>query len=294
MTIGQVLNKYTKFLQAKKIASASLDAEVLLAYVLKKPKEYLYTYPEKNLTAKSLRQLKTLVKRRSRGEPVAYLIKRREFYGLDFFVDKRVLIPRPETEMLVEEVVKAADRLQTTDDRNKGAVSCKPLTVVDIGTGSGCIAITLAKNLHQAEIIATDISKDALKIAKQNAKKHKVLKQIKFYHGNLLTPIKNKKNDVIIANLPYLTNKEFSSNTITSIKFEPKAALDGGKNGLDIYRKFFQQIKEYNIKNCAIFIEIGYRQTNQLKKYLLKTFSQAKIQIKKDLGGLGRVMIIKI
>lgn len=279
MTIKQALLTSTKKLKSKKITSASLDAEVLLSYVLKKLKEYLYTYPEKNISTKQLNNLTTLIERRAKNEPVAYLINKKEFFGLDFYVDKRVLIPRPETETLVEETIKACNNKQL-------AISYKPLAICDIGTGSGCIAITLAKYLPTAKIIATDISKDALIVAQKNAKKHKVFSKIKFLSGDLLKPIKNKKNDIIIANLPYVQSQKI-------LKYEPKIALAGGKDGLEIYRKFFEQLKDFNLKNLTVLIEIDPSQKRKLERLILKLLPQSKIKTKKDLAGLTRLMIIK-
>jgi len=286
MTINQALKKYTDILSDKKISSAQLDVEVLLSSVLKKPKEYLYTYSENNLTTKQLHNLKILVQRRLKYEPTAYLINNKEFFGLDYFVDKRVLIPRPETEIMVEEAINYAK-----------TISNKPLAICEIGTGSGCIAISLAKHLPQAKIIASDFSSDALAIAKKNANKHKVSSRIYFLRGNLIEPIKNEKIDIICANLPYLDTDMknlLKSSDSKSIKYEPKISVDGGKDGLNLYRKFFKQIKEYDIKNALVLVEVGHNQVKTLQKYINTLFPQSNIIIKKDLAGLNRVMIIKV
>lgn len=222
-----------------KIKSASLDAEILLSWTLKKPKSYLYTYPERKLINRELAKYKQYISRRAKGEPVAYLIGHKEFYGLDFLVNKHVLIPRPETELLVEEVLK-----------NK-----KIKRIADIGTGSGCIAIALAKNNPKLKIYATDISANALIIARKNTKKYK-LKNIIFKKGNLLEPVKNMKLDAIIANMPYLSKKIYKKN-YDNLKFEPKIALLAGDDGLDCYRKLFHQINKLKHPPKYIYCEIN-------------------------------------
>ena len=268
-----------------KIKTASLDAEVLLSNVLKKPKEFLYTYPEKELTNQQTEKFKKLISRRAKFEPIAYLTNQKEFYGLNFYVDKCVLIPRPETELLVEEVLSQIYKLQTKSYK---------ITIADIGTGSGCIAITLAKHLPKATIYAADISKTALTLAKKNAKKHQV--KIKFYQGDLIKPLKNKKIDLIVANLPYLDDNYknlLKSSNKMSLKFEPKMALRGGKFGLDVYQRLFIQINQLKNKPKLIIGEIPHCYLNQTKKLTKKYFLKKEIIIKKDLAGLNRILIIK-
>ena len=280
MTIKNALTKYSKLLKENNTPSPNLDAEVILSYVLKKPKEYLYTYPEKNLTTKQLNDLTTLIKRRTKGEPVAYLTNHKEFFGLDFYVDERVLIPRPETEELVEEVIKVVS--------NKGSViSNQSLTICDIGTGSGCIAIALAKNLPNIKLIATDISKDALTVAKKNARQLKVYDRIKFLHGNLLEPIKNMKLDIIVANLPYLTKQE-------ALKHEPNLALVASNKGLSLYNELFHQIKKYKFPNAVVIIEFAPHQRIGLSKYIKRLYPQGEINIKKDLAKRYRILKITL
>ena len=232
------------------VDSSALDADILLSFVLKKSKEFLYTYPEKKLTKNQLAKFNQLINRRLKREPVAYLINRKEFYGLDFYVDKNVLIPRPLTESLVEQVIKE--------------VGNKKATIADIGTGSGCIAIALKKHLPQATIYATDISPAALKVAKKNAKKHRV--KIKFLKGDLLKPflpsrkatrpgrVAFKKIDIIIANLPYLIKNQIKN----ELKYEPKTALLGGDKYI---KELLRQVKKLNPPSGGqlkkIFLETG-------------------------------------
>ena len=287
MRIKEALKWATKKLN--KIKTTSLDAEVLLSFDLNKPKEYLFSHPEISLTLRQTQKLKKLVEQRSKLEPVAYLTNHKEFYGLDFYVNKNVLVPRPETEMLVDEVIKVS--------RNK------KINIADIGTGSGCIAITLAKHLPKAKIFATDICKRALKVAQKNAKNHKL--KINFFQGDLINPLKNKKIDIIIANLPYIPLKALANpkeyswgidqyvDEYCALKFEPKKALAGGADGLKLYEKIFQQIKNLKKLPSLIIMEFGYNQAAELKKLIKKYIPGYTIQIKKDLSELDRILILK-
>jgi len=272
MTIKNLIKIHPQKLLTKS-ESPLLDTELLIAKALKQPKEYLYKNPRKKLTTNQLNNFKALFNRRLKGEPIAYILGYQEFFNLKFKVNKHVLIPRPETETLVEQVIK-----YTKKNKIK--------SIADIGTGSGAIIIALAKNL-KSEFYSTEISDKALSIAKQNAKTHKV--KINFYKGNLLEPLKNKKLDIITANLPYLTTQELKN---PSIAEEPKLALDGGKDGLNIFIEFFQHLKQYKLKPKAIFLEIGYKQAQDLKKISKIYLPTYKHEIKKDLCGLDRILII--
>ncbi len=282
MTIRQALVWATNELKNKKIKTASLDAEVLLSFAVKKPKEYLYTYPEKRLNTKQQKLFQNFISRRKKYEPVAYIRNIKEFFGLDFYVDKNVLIPRSDTELLVENVINKAKN--------------SPLTIADIGTGSGCIAISLKKNLPKAVIYATDVSTPALKIAKKNAKRLGV--KIKFYHGNLLKPVINKKIDVLAANLPYLDNKlknliATGKTNKNSLYYEPTLALHGGKSGLEIYKEFFRQAKKMTYKPKIIFCEIGHNYIKSLEKMISDNLPEYSAELKKNLAGFNRILVLK-
>lgn len=281
MTIKQALVWGQQSL-AKKTSRPGLDAEVLLAFLIKQPKEFLYTYPEKTLTKNQVDKFKKLIRQRASHRPVAYLVGHKEFYGLDFYVDKRVLVPRPETEMIIDEVLKLA----------RG----KKLTIADIGTGSGCVAVTLAKKLPQATIYATDISLPALTMAKKNASRHKV--KIKFLKGNLLEPLKNKKIDIVTANLPYgaLKGKEkfvWNKSVHHAIRHEPNLAINGGEKGLTVIEKLLGQITDSKTKPKHILLEFDPYQKTEIKKLLKKYLPTADYLIKKDLSGFNRLLLIK-
>lgn len=282
MNIRNALSVATKSLMNKKVlkASTSIDAEILLSYILKKPKEYLYTYPEKNLTKSQCARFFLLIRRRLKYEPIAYMVDKKEFYGRKFFVNKNVLIPRPATESLVEEVIHYC---QMSNVNGK-------LSIADIGTGSGCIAITLAKEIPRATIYATDISAKALHVAKKNAKTHSA--KIAFYKGNLLEPLKKKKIDIIVANLPYLNFKE--KNVYKKIlKYEPQLALYAKHGGIIYYKKLFQQINQYKIIPMIILCEISPKQKLKMEILTKKYLPSYNIQFKKDYSRYLRLVILK-
>ena len=307
MTISQALTQATQKLQQNKIPTPHLDAEILLSHILKKPREYILARTEKKLTKTQITNYKLQITKRAKGKPIAYITKHKQFYGLDFYVNKNILIPRPETELMIDEALKEAKPLI------RGFAS---LCIIDIGTGSGCIIITLAKLLAKKKkelgfgypkpssffFLATDISKPALTIARKNAKLHHIDKKIKFIHGNLLEPILNNSkhlnnlnNPIIItANLPYLTPAQVKNSP--TIQQEPKFALSAGADGLKYYRQLFKQIKKLNAL-CAMryaLCEIDPRQTIMLKKLIKKILPNAKIQIKKDLAGHNRLVSINL
>ncbi len=260
-----------------KSASAALDAEVLLCFILKKEKTFLYTYPEKTLTPFQFSVYKKNISRRKKAVPIAYIINRQEFYGLDFYIDKRVLVPRPETEQLIEIV-----QVYTKKSTSK-------LTIADIGTGSGCIAITL-KKLHPAlSMLATDISEAALTVAKKNAKKHGV--KIIFKRGYLLTPLVNQPINILIANLPYVptTDKKISTLFTKSLKFEPSRALYAGQDGLTAYKKLLQQINHRKQKPAQLILEHDPRHAHALQKITRAT--GYKVKQHKDLSGRNRFVV---
>jgi release factor glutamine methyltransferase len=282
MIIRQLL-----FTTLKRTKLPVLDTELILAYVLKKTREYVFTHPEFKLSKIQLQKFKKLVLRRKKGEPIAYLTGKKGFYDLEFLVNKNVLIPRPETELIVDEVKSLT--------RNKDY----QFSIIDVGTGSGCIIITLAKLLKQNAFYGIDISSQALQVAKKNAKSNDVI-NIKFIHGDLLNPfLNNPKNPkilnnptIIIANLPYLTKEQIKNSS--SIKKEPRLALLGGKNGLYYYEKLLQQINLMHLKSSCIFLEIDPSQKTKIKSLIKKYLPTADIEIKKDLKGHNRLVKISL
>ena len=304
MTISQALKFASAKLGSAKILLPHLEAEILLSNILKKPREFLLAHGEIKLLEPQINKYKQMLKKRLKGVPVAYLIGHKEFFGLNFEVNKNVLIPRPETELIVDEAIKII-----SGNAPSG-------TIIDVGTGSGCIIIALAKLLSRKSKIINyklwgiDISRSALSIAHKNAKIHGLNKSIKFIKGDLLTPLINNSKFkiqnsklIIVANLPYgwkAWKNNYSQDTV-GLKFEPKKALFTGKNGLELYEKLFQQInrliagkKHETQKTLFALCEIDPRQTKKIKQLIKQYLPEAKLQIKKDLAGLDRLLIIMI
>lgn len=252
-----------------------LDLDLIVAHVLRRSREFVLTHPETKLTKNQELKTKKLLARRIKHEPIAYILGHKEFYGLDFKVTKDTLIPRPETELLIEEVLRLAPK-------NKN--------ITDIGTGSGNIIISLAKNLSgKNTFTAVDISKKALSVAKQNAKLNQVSEKIKFIHGSLLDKIKNIDNSIIIANLPYLSKAIYSATLPNVKKYEPRSALFSPKEGLDHYDRLLKQAAQLNPANYTIFLEISPEQKNKLPKIIKAHLPQAKTTFLKDLARKWRL-----
>ena len=282
-SINQALKNGIKKLKSTEVDSAILDAEVLLAFILKKDKKFLYTHPEHKPQKNRLKKFYKLIARRAKNEPVAYLTNQKEFYGLNFYVNRNVLIPRPATELLVEEALNYIKKIKA-----------KNFTICDVGTGSGAIIISLAKNIKKSlpkqnfKFIGADISRGALNVAQKNAKANKI--KINFLKSNLLKNLTDKKINILTANLPYLKNKDIKD----ALKHEPKQALSGGQNGAEIFKKLFRQISGLEFPPKIIILEIGDKQAKILTELAKNLLPQYQRKIKKDLCGLDRVMTLKI
>lgn len=290
MSPQKIISEAETILKKSGIDYARLEAELLLCHALKINREKIVAGDISKLSAKEQRRFFALIKRRARREPLAYITGHKEFYGLDFLVNQHTLIPRPETELLVET---ALEQLRIT---NRGL----RITLLDIGTGSGIIAITLAKQFPHAKIFATDISVAALRIARKNAQHHQA--KIIFKKGNLLSPLRSQLSNTecqlfITANLPYLSTKTWRATQPEIKKFEPSLALKSGPDGLRHYRQLLTQLKKLlhgqtsNV-NCHLFLEIDHRQTKPLTVFTKKLFPHAHIEIKKDLTKRDRVFIL--
>ena len=270
MTVSQALRKYS-----------GLEIELLLAFVLKKPKEFLFMNPEKKLSSSQAAHLINFARRRNTGEPVAYLLGYKDFYGLRFLVNKNVLIPRPETEWLVQRVATLAERQK------------HPLRVLDIGTGSGCIAVSLARDLGaRGKVFSSDISKKALGVAKKNAKAHG--QKIKVFHSNLLEKIPGDF-DVMVANLPYGWQewKNNSQAETRGLQFEPKSALFTSQHGLKEIFRLLKQLVKKQIKPKFLYLEFDPRQKAELALLIKKTLPEAKFGFFRDVFGRWRFVEIR-
>ena len=274
MTLQQVLSQARKVLAANNIEDASLESELLLRHAMKNDRVQLYSDLTRELSPDQEAVFGQLVERRLKGEPTAYITGHREFYGLDFYVDPRVLIPRPESELLVEKA------LELAQSRHIAAIA-------DIGTGCGAIAISLALNLPQTKIYATDISASALEVAQINCHKHGVADRICLLQGDLLDPLPEPV-DLIIANLPYVKESELSRTCPAS--FEPKVALNGGPAGLEKIRQLCRQAKgKLNPQGCLL-LEIGQGLGKVVTALLRRLFPSASVTVAPDLSGIERVV----
>jgi release factor glutamine methyltransferase len=274
VNLRQALENAREALRDKEIEDASLEGEILLRYVLGLSRARLFSQLEGQIDAEHEKDLKKSLERRLSGEPTAYIIGIREFYGLNFIVDRRVLIPRPESELLVEKAIELAGKR-------------KIATIADIGTGSGAIAVSLAVNLPGVTIYAIDISAPALEVAAKNCQTHKVADKVVLLKGDMLEPLPGPV-DMIIANLPYVKTSDLTAQR--TLDFEPPLALHGGVDGLDIIRVFCNQAGEKLNPDGCLLMEIGQGQAERVTALLRKAFPSALIEIKRDLAGIERMV----
>ena len=280
MTIKELLNQGIIMLKNEDIDGPKNKARAILQHTLKKSKEYTIIYDKNEVTKEERDNYVKNIKRLISGEPLQYITGVQEFMKLNFIVNKDVLIPQPDTEILVEEVIKIANKMEN------------PI-ILDLCTGSGAIAVSLAKNIPNAKIIATDISKKALEIAKYNAKLNGVLNSIDFIESNLFNKIKNIKFDVIVSNPPYIETNEIQK-LPKDVRQEPVIALDGGKDGLDFYRKIYDKGNEFLNRQGYICVEIGYNQREAVKRIIEKKQRYVETYCIKDLCENDRVIVTQI
>lgn len=277
-------------MQERGLDTPRLDAELLLGHVLGLTRAQIHTHPDRKLNAAELGTYRQLIERRRQHEPVAYIIGRKEFYGLDFYVDRRVLIPRPETELLVEkglEIGRAASHRQVTN------LSYIPLTVADVGTGCGAIAISLAMHLPQAIIYALDASPQALEVAALNCRRYDVGKRVHLLQSDLLSSLAEPV-DLVVANLPYVSRAEWEQLPPTITAYEPRFALDGGPDGLDAIRRLLVQARPHLKPQATILLEIGATQGAAMTDLARQHFPRATVEVVQDYAGLDRMVVVEI
>ena len=277
MTIKEAINQAVIMLKNENIEAPKNKARMLLEATLKKSKEYLIIYDNKEITPKERDLYVKNVKKHILGEPIQYITGKQEFMKLNFLVTKDVLIPRQDTEILVEEVIKIAKNIEN------------PM-ILDLCTGSGAIAVSLAKNLENARIFATDISSKALEIAKKNAKLNGVKNNIEFIESNLFKKIKKLKFDIIVSNPPYIETDEIVK-LPKDVQNEPIGALDGGKDGLMFYRSIAKEAPNFLNSQGYLCFEIGYNQKQKVKQILEEEKKYVNIYSKKDLCENDRVVV---
>jgi len=285
-TIGQTLRYISKWFETAKIVNSSGEAEILLSYLLKMKRSEIYLNFDKILSNNERRELEQAIQKRLKNIPLQYITKHQEFMGMDFFIEEGVLIPRPETEILVEKII----------EKLKNKKPDSPLRVADLGTGSGIIAISMAKYIKNITIYAIDISEKSLKLASKNALKHNCEDKIVFIQGDLFEPLREKIDqnclDGVVSNPPYISLEDFKSLPVEIREREPKIALCGGVNGMDYYRKIVKKASYFLKKNGFVALEVGAGQAKKVKELILKEndFKQ-NIEIFRDYSNIERVVI---
>ena len=280
MTIKETLRKGMIQLKTENVTEPNLKARLIMQYILNKPRQYLIIYDNQVLTLRQEVNYFKEIKRLINGEPIQHITHQQEFMKLNFFVNEDVLIPRPDTEILVEEVIKIAKKI-------------KAKNILDMCTGSGAIAVSLAKYLDNVEITAVDISTKTLNVAKKNAKNNEVENKITFIESNLFENIVNEKYDIIVSNPPYI-KKDVIKTLNKEVQKEPKIALDGGYDGLDFYRKITHQSEEYLKFNGYLCFEIGYDQKKDVIKIINDERKFTGTYSKKDLCDNDRIVVTRL
>ncbi len=284
-TIGGAMAEATTRLSAAGVDAPKLVAEVLMAHALGVPRTKILAFPpDQPLQAHQLAAYQAYVARCLDAEPMAYVVGHTEFYGLDFLTDRRALIPRPETEHLVEMALAKAK-----------PASKAQMNVVDVGTGSGCIIVALATQLNDSRVRlwATDISADALALARENARRHRVASRIQFLRGDLLAPVPRPVEGVV-ANLPYVTTAEWQNLPRNIRNYEPRGALDGGPYGLDPIRRLVTQAARQVKQDGWMLLEIGATQGPAVMALVQRAFPLAAVKLHRDYAGLARVVEIQL
>ncbi len=282
-TVGRAVNAATQRLEEAGVPTARLDAQVILAHVLGVGRSWLFAHYEHALDDAQASQFTELIARRVKHEPVAYLIGRKEFYGIELQVDRRVLIPRPETEMLVDAVLVVAANQ-----------SPEPITVADVGTGSGAIALAVAANAENARIYALDVSPAALAVAAANTAKHDSRNQVTLLHSDLLAALPGAV-DMIVANLPYVTRADYRTLDLDVRRYEPQLALEAGEQGLDVIGGLLRQAPHYLCPGGTVFLEIGYNQGEAVLQLVAEILPQAlNADVHKDYQGRDRMVTFNL
>ncbi len=256
MNIQETLNKAVKILNKSNIKNPYLDSEILLSKTINKDRKYIILNSQEQLSKKSLKNFSNLIKRRKKSEPIAYLINKKEFWNHTFYIDCNVLIPRPDTEILVEETLKLFSK-------------SSKLRMLDIGTGSGCILLSILKERRNFLGIGIDISKNAIKVANFNAKLQQLSNRVKFYKSDV-DKFLIGKYDIVLSNPPYIKKKDLKYLEKDIVDFEPKTALDGGRDGFSKITKVINKASKLVKKNGRFILEIGFDQKNKTIDILKK------------------------
>ena len=265
MNVSELLNSGSKTLKQNKIKTHQLDSELVLSSLLKKQRENLLINVNEKVSKNTIESFKRLIFRRANKEPLAYILKNKEFWSKDFFVDRSTLIPRPETELLCESVIKIL--------KNKN------LHILDMGTGTGCIILSILNEIKDAKGIGVDISREAIKVARKNSNKFGLNKRVKFLNKSL-EDIYSYKFDLIVSNPPYIKTSDIKNLSDDIKRFEPRIALDGGKEGLDVIKKVIYKSRTILKKLGMLALEIGYGQYYQVSQILKKENFREELLVK--------------
>ena len=265
MKAQELIRAGSNFLKVNKIPTYIIDSELLLSNILNKSREEILVNLDQNVNDKNVLTFKEYLLRRSKNEPIAYILKEKEFWSKRFIVNQDTLIPRPETELLVENLIKTFKN--------------KKISILDIGTGSGCIIISLLINLKRSNGIGVDVSRNAISMAKMNARIHNLFNRVKFFIQSF-EKISNKKFDLIVSNPPYIRKKDIKNLSDDIKRYEPLVALDGGNDGLDLIKKVIYKSKEILKINGMLALEIGNGQIKKVSKILIDNNFRIKLVIK--------------
>lgn len=285
VTIEKLLREGNKILTQREFNNPSLEAELILCNILKKDKIFLILHKNDDVDELTINKFFEHIRKRQSGYPIQYITNKQEFMGLEFYVQEGVLVPRPDTEVLVEKVISIANKYD----------GLKNIKILDIGAGSGAIAVSLAHYIKNSTVVALDISEIALDTININIEKHN-LKNITAIKGDIFEELdkeifKNEKFDIIVSNPPYIKSEVISSLPLEVAIYEPKLALDGGEDGLIYYRRIAELFKTLcNEKNSALCVEIGFDQGDEVKEILRKMNIFNNIEIDKDLSNKDRVV----
>jgi release factor glutamine methyltransferase len=291
MSVCAVLKEGISRLRATRVPSHTLAAELLLMHALGRDRTWLYTHSEDAVDPAAEERYFALVARRAAGEPTQYLTGKQEFWGLEFEVTPAVLIPRPETEHVVEVALERLGARGIKIRLDTGEPSA-PLRIADVGTGSGCLAVALAHELPHAEIVATDISAPALEVARRNAARHGVLSRIHFLETNVLEGLLHEAGrfDLIVSNPPYVARNEANTLEREVREHEPHTALFGGPTGVEIYDRLIEQAGMLLRSSGILVLELGYNSAEHVGAILAAQSRWADIRITNDLAGIPRVI----
>ena len=265
MNALELINIGANILKKKNITSSILDSEILLSKTINKSREELLINLDQKIDEKNILKYRSYLERRSKNEPIAYILEEREFWSKKFQVTKNTLIPRPETELLVDKLVKI--------------FMGKKLSILDIGTGSGCIVISLLNSLNRSNGVGVDVCKNAIVTAKKNGVKFNLQNRLKFFNKSFIN-IFNQKFDLIVSNPPYIMRKDIKNLSDDIKRYEPRIALDGGNDGLDLIKKVIYKSKEILKINGTLALEIGNEQIKKVSKILIGNNFRIKNVIK--------------